>query len=80
MIQDEGFAIWQIAPKLDFKSLRENYIKENIFTINPKSRELVNNLVGRIIRRGTNYLICVTEDNMSVHGSKISPISGEKCS
>ena len=64
MVKTEGFAIWQIAPKLDFKSLRENYIKENIFTIGQRVESLVTGLVGRIIRRGTNYLICVTEDNI----------------
>ena len=63
-VKAEGFAIWQIAPKLDFKSLRENYVKENIFTIGQRVESLVTGLVGRIIRRGTNYLICVTEDNI----------------
>ncbi len=45
------------------QELRERYISGEIF----KEGELVENLntgmVGKIIRRGTNYLICVTEDN-----------------
>lgn len=57
----EDYEIWEIAPKFDYQTLRENYVKENIF----RNGELVENmntgLVGRIIRRGTNYLICVTE-------------------
>ena len=55
---------WKIAPKLDFTTLRENYLLESIF----KNGDLVENMntgvVGKIIRRGTNYLICVTESGM----------------
>jgi hypothetical protein len=57
----EGWNIWEIAPKLDFQSLRENYITESIFRIGEIVENLNTGLVGRIIRRGTNYLICVTE-------------------
>jgi hypothetical protein len=60
----EGWNLWEIAPKFDWLNLRENYIQEKIF----KNGELVENLntgfIGKIIRRGTNYLICVTEDNI----------------
>ncbi len=61
---EEGWNLWQIAPKLDWKNLRENYINENIFKIGQLVESLNTGLVGRIIRRGTNYLICVTEDNI----------------
>ena len=57
----EGWDIWEIAPKLDFQSLRENYITESIFKMGEIVENLNTGLVGRIIRRGTNYLICVTE-------------------
>jgi hypothetical protein len=57
----EGWDIWEIAPKLDFQSLRENYITESIFKIGEVVENLNTGLMGRIIRRGTNYLICVTE-------------------
>jgi phosphopantetheine adenylyltransferase len=60
----ESLQIWEIAPKLDSQSLRENYISENIFNIGQMVENLNTGLVGRIIRRGTNYLICVTEDNI----------------
>jgi len=62
--QSEGFNIWEIAPKFDAQSLRENYISEKIFQIGQLVENLNTGLVGRIIRRGTNYLICVTEDNI----------------
>ena len=61
---EEGWSLWQIAPKLDWKNLRENYIKENIFKIGQLVENFHTGLVGRILRRGTNYLICVTEDNI----------------
>jgi len=55
---------WEIAPKYDYQSLRENYIHECIFKIGELVENVNTGLVGKIIRRGTNYLICVTEDNI----------------
>jgi hypothetical protein len=60
----EGWKPWEVAPKFDYQTLRENYIKEGIFKIGQIVENLNTGLVGRIIRRGTNYLICVTEDNI----------------
>jgi hypothetical protein len=61
---NESWNLWEIAPKLDSQALRENYISESIFNIGQMVENLNTGLVGRIIRRGTNYLICVTEDNI----------------
>ena len=60
----EGWSLWEIAPKFDWKNLRENYINENIFRVGQLVENLNTGLVGKIIRRGTNYLICVTEDKI----------------
>ncbi len=60
----EDANIWEIAPKFDWKNLRENYIKENIFKIGEIVENLNTGLVGKIIRRGTNHIICVTEDGI----------------
>ena len=60
----EGWNLWQIAPKFDWKNLRENYISNVIFKVGDLVENLNTGLVGRVIRRGTNYLICVTEDNV----------------
>jgi len=54
--------MWEIAPKYDTETLRENYIRGKIFRIGDIVENLNTGLVGEIIRRGTNYLICVTED------------------
>lgn len=60
----EGWNLWEIAPKFDWKNLRENYIQEKIYRVGQLVENLNTGLVGRIIRRGTNYLICVTEDHI----------------
>jgi len=60
----EGWTLWEIAPKFDWKNLRENYVKENIFKVGQLVENLNTGLVGKIIRRGANHLICVTEDNI----------------
>ena len=60
----EGWSLWQIAPKFDWKNLRENFVKKNIYRVGDIVENLNTGLVGKIIRRGTNYLICVTEDDI----------------
>ena len=58
----EDYDLWEIAPRYDQKTLRENYVKKNIFNIGDLIENLNTGLVGRIIRRGTNYLICLTKE------------------
>ena len=60
----EGWSLWEIAPKFDWKNLRENYLNGGIFKVNQLVESLNTGLIGKVIRRGTNYLICVTEDNV----------------
>ena len=60
----EGWNLWEIAPKFDWQGLRENYIGEKIFRVGQLVENMNNGLVGRIIRRGANHLICVTEDKI----------------
>jgi len=55
--------MWEIAPKYDSKTLRENYLNGKIFRIGDVVENLNTGLVGEIIRRGTNHLICVTKEN-----------------
>jgi phosphopantetheine adenylyltransferase len=61
---EEGWNLWQIAPKFDWKNLRENYINKKIFNIGEIVENVNTGLIGKIIRRGTSYLICVTEDKI----------------
>ena len=60
----EGWNLWEIAPKFDWRGLRENYINEKIFRVGQMVENMNNGLIGRVIRRGANHLICVTEDNI----------------
>jgi hypothetical protein len=61
-IKKESYSLWEIAPKFDMKNLRENYVRGNIFRIGDKVQNLNTGLVGEVMRRGTNHLICVTEE------------------
>ena len=63
-VTTESWSLWEIAPKFDWRNLRENYVTGKIFNINSIVENLNTGLIGKVIRRGTNYLICVTEDNM----------------
>ena len=60
----ECWNIWEIAPKEEPENLREAYIKKEVFDIGTKVENVNTGLIGRIIRRGANHLICVTEDNI----------------
>jgi hypothetical protein len=44
------------------KDLREKYINDEIFAVDDWVQCNINEKIGKIIRRGTNYLICVSED------------------
>ena len=79
----ESYDLWEVAPKYDWQNLRENYIKENIFNVGDNVESLNTGLIGRIIRRGTNYLICLAENNVmfkswikDVTEQKLTNVSG----
>ena len=56
--------LWKIAPKFDPLALRETYLKGQLFRIGDIVENLNTGLVGKVTRRGTNYIICVTEDGI----------------
>ena len=60
----EFWNIWEIAPKYDLENLRESYVAKKIFNIGDRVENLNTGLIGRIIRRGANHLICVAENNI----------------
>ncbi len=57
----EDTEIWKIEPMLDYDALRWNYKNEGLYEVDTMVENLNTGLVGKIIRRGANYLICVTE-------------------
>ena len=61
---NEEWGIWEMAPKFDLQTLRENYVENIIYKIGELVENVNTGLIGRIIRRGTSYVICVTENKM----------------
>jgi len=61
-VAKENYNLWEIAPKYDQRTLRENYLVGKIFNIGDIVENLNTGLIGKIIRRGTNYLICLTKE------------------
>jgi hypothetical protein len=55
--------MWEIAPRFDTRTLREQYVNGLIYRIGDVVESLHTGLIGKIIRRGTNHLICVTEED-----------------
>lgn len=60
----EDTEIWKIEPLLDYGALRWNYKNEGLYEVDTLIENLNTGLVGKIIRRGANYLICVTESGI----------------
>ena len=79
----ESYDLWEVAPKYDWENLRDNYVKENVFNVGDTIENLNTGIIGRIIRRGTNYLICLAENNImfkswikDVNEQKLTDVSG----
>ena len=56
--------MWEIAPRYDQRGLREQYVNGFIYRIGDIVENLNTGLIGEIVRRGTNHLICVTQENI----------------
>jgi len=56
--------MWRIAPKFDWRNLRENYMNGHVFQVGDTVENDNTGLIGKIIRTGANHIIAVTEDNM----------------
>ena len=57
----ENTELWEVSPKLDLDGLRDAYISEEVYPIGTYVENLNTGMTGQIIRRGTNYVICVSE-------------------
>ena len=55
-------SLWEIAPKLDYDSLREEYYQENIFNVGDIVESLSTGVEGEVIVRGPNYIIMMDEE------------------
>jgi len=53
---------WEVAPKLDPEGLRIAYMDNEVFTVGSLVENLNTGELGRITRRGTNHVICMTPE------------------
>lgn len=60
----EDTEIWKIVPELDYEGMRWSYKRNGLFDVGALVENLNSGLVGRIIRRGANHLICVTKEGV----------------
>lgn len=60
----EETEVWEVAPKLDEEGLRDAYLVDHIYEVGNLVENMNTGLRGEVIRRGTNYVICVTEDGI----------------
>jgi hypothetical protein len=56
--------MWRIAPKFDWRNLRENYMNGNVFQVGDTVEHDNTGLIGKIIRTGANHIIAVTEEKI----------------
>ena len=62
-VEEEQAESWQIAPRLNLQALRENYVSDVVFNIGDTIVHDATGMIAEIVRKGTNYLICVSEDS-----------------
>lgn len=60
----ESTQLWKIAPELDVSGLRQDYKNNGIFEVGSLVENQNTGLQGRILRRGSNHLICVTKEGV----------------
>lgn len=58
---EASYTLHEIAPKMDQKSLREDYMDRKIFNVGTFVENLNTGIVGKIVSRGVNYVIYIDE-------------------
>lgn len=61
---NENTELWRLSPHMDYDGLRWNYKNNGLYEVGTFVESMSSGLVGKIIRRGANYLICVNEDGI----------------
>jgi len=75
---DTKSEMWKVSPVLNYQNLREHYVSGKIFKKGLIIESTNTGLRGKIIRRGTNYLICATEDKNVMFKSWITDVVEKK--
>lgn len=55
---------WRVNPELDMEGLRVNYKNNRVYPVGALVENVNTGVSGRVLRRGTNYLICVTNEGV----------------
>ena len=65
IFEAKSFSVVEEEPdfELSAEEVREEYIQGNIFNEGDIVEKIDSGDIGKIVRRGTNYLICVTEED-----------------
>ena len=58
---DASYQLYEIAPKLDPQGMREAYFKEKLFEVNTFVENLNTGVVGKVVSKGSNYIIYIDE-------------------
>ena len=66
--------LWTISPDLDVKNLREQYYQGNIFNLGEYVVDSITGISGKIVTRGSNYVIFVCEQK-KIHRTWIKDLS-----
>ena len=61
--QDASYTLYEIAPKLDPQALREHYFNGHIFKIGDLVENVNTGISGKVVSRGSNYVIFVDESD-----------------
>tara|TARA_Y100000385_G_C13105950_1_gene647827 strand:- start:2862 stop:4010 length:1149 start_codon:yes stop_codon:yes gene_type:complete len=70
--------MWKVSPVLNYQNLRDHYVRGEIFRKGTIVESANTGLRGKIIRCGTNYLICATEDKNVMFKSWITDVVEKK--
>jgi hypothetical protein len=66
--------LWKISPNLDITNLREEYYQGNIFNLGEVVQDTVTGISGKIVTRGSGYVIFVDEQK-KIHRTWIKDLS-----
>ena len=58
---DASFQLYEIAPKLDPKGMREAYFENEMFKVGSFIENVNTGVIGKVVSRGSNYVIYIDE-------------------
>ena len=56
-----SYQLYEIAPKLDPKGLREAYFEQGLYSVGTHVQNVNTGIISKIVSRGSNYVISIDE-------------------